>query len=147
MQPQAGQVFQLLDAQEQLLGQVRVERTEADLVLGNFVPGPGFPAVQSVFLAFEKAANSQALAVVDELDAAIAALGLHLRSPDSPQRFDIHDVQIWSDGGITFRIDDLDAGLPRRVADIESGRVVGKPAEQVFAELREKYPDNPTHKE
>jgi hypothetical protein len=28
MQPQAGQVFQLLDAQEQLVGQVTVERTE-----------------------------------------------------------------------------------------------------------------------
>jgi len=32
-----------------------------------------------------------------------------------------------------------DAELARRVADIESGRVIGKPAAQVFAELREKY--------
>ena len=29
--------------------------------------------------------------------------------------------------------------LARRVSDIESGRAVGKPADQVFAELREKH--------
>jgi putative addiction module component (TIGR02574 family) len=33
-----------------------------------------------------------------------------------------------------------DAELARRLADIRSGKVVGKPAEQVFAELREKRP-------
>ncbi len=32
-----------------------------------------------------------------------------------------------------------DAELTRRAADIEGGKVVGKPATQVFAELREKY--------
>jgi putative addiction module component (TIGR02574 family) len=31
------------------------------------------------------------------------------------------------------------AELERRVADIKNGNVVGKPADQVFAELREKY--------
>jgi putative addiction module component (TIGR02574 family) len=33
-----------------------------------------------------------------------------------------------------------DAELDRRVNDIESGKVVGVPAEQVFAELRKKHP-------
>jgi putative addiction module component (TIGR02574 family) len=32
-----------------------------------------------------------------------------------------------------------DAELARRLADMESGKVVGIPAAQVFAELREKY--------
>ena len=96
------------------------------------------------FQAFEEAVNSQVLALLDELDAAIAALGLHVASPDGSQCFDVRDIQIWSDGGITFRIYDLDAILARRVADIESGQAAGKPADQVFAELREKHPDNPT---
>jgi putative addiction module component (TIGR02574 family) len=33
-----------------------------------------------------------------------------------------------------------DMELARRAAEIESGQVVGKPAAQVFAEIREKYP-------
>ena len=33
-----------------------------------------------------------------------------------------------------------DQELARRVADIRAGRVVGKPADQVFAELRERFP-------
>ena len=32
-----------------------------------------------------------------------------------------------------------EAELARRVSDIESGRAVGKPADRVFAELREKH--------
>jgi len=32
-----------------------------------------------------------------------------------------------------------DAELARRAADIAGGKVVGKPADQVFAELRQKY--------
>jgi putative addiction module component (TIGR02574 family) len=33
-----------------------------------------------------------------------------------------------------------DAEVARRVAEIRSGQVAGKPAEQLFAELRERYP-------
>ena len=32
-----------------------------------------------------------------------------------------------------------DAELARRASEIESGKAVGKPASQVFAELRDKY--------
>src|SRR5581483_6267917 len=32
------------------------------------------------------------------------------------------------------------AEVSRRVADIQAGRASGKPADQLFAELREKYP-------
>ncbi len=33
-----------------------------------------------------------------------------------------------------------EAEVSRRVAEIRSGRAVGKPADQLFAELREQYP-------
>ncbi len=104
MQPHAEQRFDLLDAQQRLLGRVGVERTEGELVLGTFSAGPAFPAVEHIFHDFEEAANAQALAVVEECDAAIAALGLHLQSPDGSQGIAIHDVQIWSDGGMSCRL-------------------------------------------
>ena len=44
------------------------------------------------------------------------------------------------EGEDTDAADAWDAELARRAAEIESGKVVGKPAAQVFAELREKYP-------
>ena len=51
-------------------------------------------------------------------------------------RFAIHSLDQEGD-------DDAEAAweveLARRVSDIESGRAVGKPANRVFAELREKY--------
>ncbi len=66
-----------------------------------------------VFQEFEEAVNGQDLGVVERLDSGIAALGLHLRSPEGSLLTDVHDVQIWSDGGISCRI-----GLDLTVADV-----------------------------
>ena len=104
MQLHAEQTVHLIDAEGRQVGQIVIERSEDKLVFGKFTPGPTFPAVQHLFREFEEAVDLQALSVVDELDAAIDALGLHLRSPDGSQRVEIHDVQIWSDGGITCRL-------------------------------------------
>src|SRR5262249_28344527 len=103
MQLQNGQSLDLIDAQQRLIGHVAVEGNEGELVEGTFVPGPAFADVEPLFRAFEEAANSQALRVVEDLAARLAALGLALRSPDA-RRIDIHDVQIWGDGGISFRL-------------------------------------------
>lgn len=104
MQRQAEHVLHLVDAQEHQVGQIVVERREANLVFGRFVPGPAFSSVQPLFQQFEEAVNCQALSVVDELDAAIAALGLYVHMPDDSQPIEAQDVQIWSDGSITCRV-------------------------------------------
>jgi hypothetical protein len=103
MQLQAAQKMVLRDGQQRILGEITIERTEGDLILGTFEPAAGFVAVAGLFRDFEEAVNLQALARVDQLDAAIASLGLFLSSPDGAERFDIQDVQIWSDGSISFR--------------------------------------------
>jgi hypothetical protein len=72
----AEKIVDLLDTQQRLIGRMRIERREEDLLVGTFVPGPGFPGVEPLFRAFEEAADLQALHVIDELDAAIAALGV-----------------------------------------------------------------------
>lgn len=110
MELHAGQVLELLDAQHHVLGQLIVEGREEQLLLGRFMPGPGFPAVDRLFRDFEEAANAQALAVLDDHDAAIAALGLWLREPGGSEKMDVKNVQIWSDGGISCRIGSSIAG-------------------------------------
>lgn len=95
--------FDLVDARQRRLGRMTVERDGGGLLVGTFAPGPDFPAVSPLFERFEEAAESQALAAVERLDAEINALGLHLRRPDGSGRVEVHDVQIWSDGGMTCR--------------------------------------------
>jgi len=104
MQLHTGQILRLLDAEQRTLGEVTVEGNENELVLGRFVPAAAFAAVADRFRAFEEAANAQALSAIDELDAAIAALGLSLVSVEGNQQIHAQDVQIWSDGGISFRL-------------------------------------------
>jgi hypothetical protein len=111
----AEQIVDLLDTEQRLIGQMRIESREEDLLVGAFVPGPAFPSVEPLFRAFEEAVDVQALHVIDELDAAIAALGLRLRWPDAPEPMAIQDVQIWSDGGISCRL----CGRPAASANAE----------------------------
>jgi hypothetical protein len=108
-QPQAR--FQVLDAASRLIGEMVLEHREDKLFIGEFTPGSAFSNVAHLFQQFEEAVNLQALGKVDELDAAIRALGLYLRSPDGSQRFALLDVQIWSDRNMTCRlVDPVDIG-------------------------------------
>jgi hypothetical protein len=56
--------------------------------------------------------------VVDDLDAKISALGLGVLSADGAECGEIHDVQIWSDGDITFQVGSPESrlGQPEVVA-------------------------------
>jgi hypothetical protein len=122
MQLQLEQVVHLVDRQEQQLGQIEIERREENLIFGRFVPGPAFSTVQHFFQEFEEAVNLQALSVIDELDTAIVALGLHLQTPLDSQRIEAHDVQIWSDGSITCRMGS--STLSAKDKDIETRQPV-----------------------
>ena len=104
MQLQAKQTVDLVTAEKRSLGQVVIERSEEGCCFGSFTPRSAFSAVQPLFRDFEEAVNLQALSIVDELDAAIRALGLHICLPDGSQPVAVEDVQIWSDGRISFRI-------------------------------------------
>jgi len=125
MQLQAEQTVQLIDAEGRQVGQIVIERCEEKLIFGKFIPGPAFLAVQQLFREFEEAVDLQALSVVDELDAAIEALGLRLCVPDSLQGIEVHDVQIWSDGGVTCRV-----GSPVP-STRDRGRESGRPIQAV----------------
>ena len=92
---------------------------EGDLVFGQFTAGVDYPSVAQLFADYMEAANDQLLSVVGELDAAIAGLGLLLRSPEDLPMPSIHDVQIGS-GIITFRTSSRrDSTVP--AAPVESG--------------------------
>ena len=104
MQLQSRQIVHLVDPLGHEIGQIEIERTEDSLIFGRFVPGPAFSNVQHLFQAFEGAVDVQALSVVEELDTAIAALGLRLYTPSDSQYIETHDVQIWNNGSVTCRV-------------------------------------------
>jgi hypothetical protein len=92
----------LSDRQGHALGSIVIDRIRQDLVFGRFDPGPDYARVRQLFAEYVEAANEQVLSVVGDLDAVIAALGLHLRAANGSGLPAIYDVQI-ADGNITFR--------------------------------------------
>jgi hypothetical protein len=104
MQLHSAQTVDLVDAEQRQIGKIQVERQEDDLIFGTFLPGPAFSSVEQLSREFGEAVDLQALHVIDDLDAAIATLGLHLRCPEVMEPIAIHDVQIGSNGSITCRL-------------------------------------------
>jgi len=102
MHLQATQTVDLLDRKNRRLGLVTIERVDDDFVLGSFEPSPEFAAVEPLFSELVEAANEQLFHRVDDLDSAIAQLGLHLGTANGAPLPAISDVQI-ADGNISFR--------------------------------------------
>jgi len=100
---QARQTVRLLDRHSRCLGTVAVEQVEGDLVLGTFAVTVDFAPVEPLFSEFVEAADDQLFHRVDELDAIIAGLGLHLEGDNGTLLPAIGDVQI---GGrhVSFRV-------------------------------------------
>jgi putative addiction module component (TIGR02574 family) len=71
----------------------------------------------------------------------IERLKSELTKLDSADRADLAFFLIGSlDGAEETDVEtEWDAEIDRRVSEIKSGQAVGKPAEQVFAEMRAKY--------
>jgi hypothetical protein len=60
--------------------------------------------------------------MVDELDTTIAALALHVQLPGGSQCVEAHDIQIWSDGSVTYRVSG--ATLSAKDEELESRQPV-----------------------
>lgn len=103
MLPREHQCVQLHDGQGHLLGEVVVREVRDRLVFGQFREGPHFAAVAPLFAELREAANEQLFSRVEELDEAIAALGLRLQLADAAPLPAIDEVQI-GEGRITFRL-------------------------------------------
>jgi hypothetical protein len=127
MSQYVGHSVDLVDTEQRQIGQMRIARQEEDLLSGTFMPGPAFPNVKQLFHEFEAAVEVQALHIIETLDAAIAALGLHLQWPDAREPIAIQDVQIWSDGTITCRLCEQPVASAKAVPHTKSScQIVGK---------------------
>lgn len=95
----AGRTHALTDRAGRDLGRFEVESVQGNLVLGTFVPGPGFAEVEPLFRYFEELVDHQVLSLTDQAQVPIGELGI--RFADGPH---LTDVQIYSDGGASGRL-------------------------------------------
>ena len=116
---------------------MHIERQEADLLWGTFVPGPAFPSVEQLFHAFEAAVEVQALHVIETLDAAIAALGLSLQRSNAGEPMAVQDVQIWSDGTITCRLCEQPVASVKATLQAQSSRQTAEAAHRLTSACRD----------
>jgi hypothetical protein len=89
----------ITDAAGRDIGSFHIEEVEPGRMLGTFTPGADYPAVAPLFAYFEELVDNQVLSLVDEAAEKIQAIGPRL-ADGTP----IHDVQIYSDGGASFRL-------------------------------------------
>ena len=90
--------FSLSDAAHRDLGQVCDVNRSGNRVFGTFIPGADYGSVETQFQHLEEVIEGQILSLLDSAQAEIANLGIR-QANGSP----LQDVQIFSDGGISFR--------------------------------------------
>lgn len=102
--------IELVTVQDESLGRIAIESADSGLIAGSFVAGPLLANVEGLFRDYEEAVNLQSLSRIDKLDLEIARLKLSVNFCGGP-RVAIEDVQIWSDGAISFRVNGQAASL------------------------------------
>ena len=100
-----GQVLTLLDGQTRRIGDIAIEGLEDNLLFARMRTGPDFAIAEPLFRAFEEAVELQALKKVNDLVAEIRAMELQRVSADGKHTVPIHNVQVWSDGRMTCRVE------------------------------------------
>jgi hypothetical protein len=102
MSLQHQQRLSLVDHRGHDLGKLIINWMEGNLVFGQFIAGPDYPAAAELFGEYVEAANQQLLSMAGKLDGAIAKLGMKLPSREFSGLPTLYDMQI-GEGGITFR--------------------------------------------
>ncbi|MBA4063765.1 MAG: hypothetical protein C0501_08645 [Isosphaera sp.] len=100
----------LSDAAGRDLGRVAVGRREDGLFVGDFTPGPDYPAVEPVFRFFAEVVGQQSFSFLDQAEAAVARLGVTVRPAGGGRAVPAADVQIYPDGGFSCRVPVTPAG-------------------------------------
>jgi hypothetical protein len=100
----ATDVLRVTDADGRDLGTARVESVADGVILGDFTPGPDYPAVEPVFRAFAQLVEGQSLSLIDQAAEAIARLGVTVRPDGNGEAVPVDDVQIYPDGGFSCRL-------------------------------------------
>lgn len=99
-----GRAVGLTDAAGRDIGRLAVEEVEGNQLLGTFTPGPDYPAVEPVFRHLAEVVEQQSFSYLDAAEAAVAALGVAVRGGGEGDPVPVHDVQIYPDGGASFRL-------------------------------------------
>jgi len=98
------QRVEITDSLGRRLGTFVIDEQRDRLLLGAVIRGPDYPSVEPLFLEFEEIANDQILSLLDSAQEPIEKLGIRLSSADGARQWPVHDVQIWSDGGMSCRL-------------------------------------------
>lgn len=116
-----GGVYFLNDANEQVLGTLRVQRIEGDRVFGHFEAKPAFREAAELFAELEEAVQANMMSVADESEQLIESLGLHIKADSGSTLPAIHHVQIYDGNQIFFHIR---GGYPAPYAEIAASQLM-----------------------
>ncbi len=94
-----GQAVLLVDQPHGVLAKVVIDEIDGDRLLGFLEPTASYAAVKTIFDEHVEAVNDQCFAYADELETAIAKLGVRFETEDRSPLPPIYDVQI---GGTHF---------------------------------------------
>src|SRR5438132_9144346 len=99
-----GQAVEVTDGRSRRIGRFEIDAVEPDVMCGTFAHGQDYEQVERLFTEFAEAAEAQALGVAERCMGLVDALDLRLIDPESEERVQVEDFQIWGDGNASCRL-------------------------------------------
>jgi hypothetical protein len=116
MDLQLNELYVLRDAQGASIGEVQVTALDDQIVRGRFLPRSAYDLYKHLFRSHEEAVNQLLLSNIDEIEDQIEAIDLKLGRLENSSRVKVYNVQITTDGRISFRLIPFVPIDPRRPA-------------------------------
>jgi hypothetical protein len=94
----------LLDSQQNILAKITVTEINGNLYIGDITDDDLPDNIRETFLRYEEIINGQMFSLLDEIETQIDSLGLAVSEEDNLKPLKIRDLQMMSDGKISFRM-------------------------------------------
>lgn len=94
----------LIDSQKNILAKITISEINENLYIGDITDDYLPDKIRKTFLRYEEIINGQMFSLLDEIETEINGFGLAVSQENDFKAFSIRDLQMMSDGKISFRM-------------------------------------------
>ncbi len=98
----------LIDSQKNILAKIKIHEIKDNLCICNLIDDHLPDHIREVFLQYEEIINNQMFSFLDEIENRINDFNLAIYQEDNPKPLKISDLQMMSNGKISFQISKVD---------------------------------------
>lgn len=125
----------LIDSQKNILAKITVSKIDGNLYIGTITDDYLPDNIRQTFLRYQEIINGQMFSLLDDIETEISRFGLAVSQPDSLKPLKIFDLQMMSDGKISFRVSKTESAVEQSIMNTnDSYELIGQLALALYSQ-------------